>query len=282
MEDYGFQQKGILEGLDADTVSAMKAAQKNWNEEFKNGATTDTFKERSVSENMSGIATGISNSAQLINDLITPNLANYVMSYVSNELTSYMTEVITDMVSFDGSRIMSYATALMPNYLLQAGTIMNELLKPRELLNDLLVDDMQKELIDKFNKIIGDKIKVVTDKVNEGLEKVAPAIADIAYYSQMGPVWVQDKIDIAVNQAVESPKKGMTIARNAVNKEKDKFVENIGNKLAKKLADKVNAKTKEELKDKLDEVEKKKQEAIAKAKTLVINVKLKLFALIGA
>ena len=74
----------------------------------------------------------------------------------------------------------------------------------------------------------------------------------------------------------------MTEARNAVNKEKEKFIQNIGDKMGKKLAKKVNDESKKGLKTQLDEVEKKKQEAISKAKTLIINVKLKLFALIGA
>lgn len=283
MEDFNnYQQSGIISGLDNETVSAMKAAQTNWNDAFKEGATTDTFKEQSVGENMSGIANGIANSAQLINSVITPNLVSYTVSYVTNVLTSYMTETITSMVSFDGSAIISYAGQMMPNYLLSAGDILNNLLQPRELLNDLQIQDLQNKLFEQINNVIGDKIKVVTDKINTGLEKVAPAIADISYYSQLGPAWVQSKIDLAIAQAVETPIKGMTEAREAVNKQKEELIKNIGNKMGKQLADKTNKKIKETTKDKLDKVEKTKAEAMAKAKTLLINVKLKLFAIIGA
>lgn len=282
MEDYGFQQTGIISGLDANTVSAMKAAQANWNDEFKNGASIETFRDKSVQENMSGISEGISNSMQLINSVITPNLVTYVTSYITNTLTSYMTECITEMISFDGSSIMSYATSMMPNYLLQAGTIMQELLQPRELLNDLKIEDMQKQLIGKFNDFLGDKVKIVTDKISEGLEKVGPAISDISYYSQMGPSWIQSKVNLAVEQATIAPIKAMTDAKDAVNKEKEKIVQNIGIKMAEKLAKKTNDTIKKTTKEQLDEIEKKKQEAMAKAKTLIINVKLKLFALIGA
>lgn len=283
MEDFNnYQQSGIISGLDNETVSAMKAAQTNWNDAFKDGATTDTFKEQSTGENMSGIANGIGNSAQLIESVITPNLVTYAVSYVTNVLTSYMTETITSMVAFDGSAIISYAGQMMPQYLLTAGDILNNLLQPRELLNDMQLQDMQNQLIDQINNVIGDKIKVVTDKINEGLEKIGPAIADISYYSQLGPAWVQSKIDLAIGQAVKTPIKGMTEARDAVNKQKEELIKNIGDKMGKKLADKANEKIKKTSKATLDEVEKKKQEAMAKAKTLIINVKLKLFALIGA
>lgn len=282
MEDYGYSQNGMLSGLDAQTVSAMKAAETNWNDEFKNGATTDTFKQKDVGENMAGITSGISNSMQLINNVITPNLVSYATSYITNVLTTYMTETITEMISFDGSAILSYATAMMPNYLLQAGVIMNELLKPREMLNDLLVEDLQKDLIEKVNNIIGDKVKKVTDKVNKELEKVSDTIAEISYYSQMGPAWVQSKIDLAMASAVEYPIKAMTEAKETVNHEKEKLIQTIGNKMGKKLAAKVNGQVKETTKETLDKVEKTKQEAMTKAKTMIINAKLKIFALIGA
>ena len=43
MEDYGYSQNGMLSGLDAQTVSAMKAAETNWNDEFKNGKIWNGF-----------------------------------------------------------------------------------------------------------------------------------------------------------------------------------------------------------------------------------------------
>lgn len=283
MEDYqNYQQSGIISGLDANTVSAMKAAETNWNDAFKNGATTDTFRQQSVQENMSGIANGLNNSAQLIESVITPNLVTYTVSYITNVLTSYMTECITEMVSFDGSAIMNYASQMMPNYLIDGAEIMNKLLQPRELLNDMQLQDLQNQLMDQINNVIGDKIKVVTDKINDGLEKVAPAISDISYYSQLGPAWVQSKIDLAIKQAVESPIKGMTEAKAAVNKQKEDLIKKIGDKMANKLANEASQKIKESSKKGLDEIEKKKAEAMAKAKTVIINVKLKLFALIGA
>ena len=282
MEDYGYGQTGIIAGLDANTVSAMKAAQTNWNDEFKNGATIDTFKEKSVGENMSGIATGIGNSMQLINSVITPNLTTYVVSYVTNTLTGYLTTCITEMLSFDASAIMSYASQMMPSFLIDAGQILQELLQPREMLNDMLLQDLQNELLGKFNELLGDKIKVVTDKINAELEKVAPTIAEISYYSQMGPAWVQSKIDLAVDQATLAPIKAMTQAKDAVNIEKEKLIQNIGAKMGAKLAKKANDAIKDTTKEGLDQIEIVKQESMAKVKTVIINVKLKLFALIGA
>ena len=162
MEDFNnYQQSGIIAGLDNETVSAMKAAQTNWNDAFKDGATTDTFKEQSVGENMAGIANGIANSAQLIQSVISPNLVSYTVSYVTNVLTSYMAETITSMISFDGSAIISYAGQMVPQYLLTAADILNTLLQPRELLNDLQLQDLQNELIEKIKAEAMAKAKTV-------------------------------------------------------------------------------------------------------------------------
>ena len=274
MEDFGnYQQSGIISGLDNETVSAMKATQKNFNDDFINGNSTSGFV---------GILNGVNAANNLIDSVITPKLVTYVTSYVTNIVMSYMTQSVTEMLSFDGSKIISYASKLMPNYLLSAGDILQNLLKTRESMNDELLNDTQQELFNKVNDEISKQVGNITDTVNKQLEKIGPTISNISYYSQMGPVWMSSKLDLATSKIIEQSMKTIGDGRDRVIKQRDKLIERVADAEAKKLAEKQNDKLQKQTKDQLDELEKKKQDAMNKVKTQLINVKLKLFAIIGA
>lgn len=274
MEDFGnYQQSGIISGLDNETVSAMKATQKNFNDDFINGNSTSGFV---------GILNGVNAANNLIDSVITPKLVTYVTSYVTNIVMSYMTQSVTEMLSFDGSKIISYASKLMPNYLLSAGDILQNLLKTRESMNDELLNDTQQQLFNKVNDEISKQVGNITDIVNKQLEKIGPTISNISYYSQMGPAWMSSKLDLATSKIIEQSMKTIGDGRDRVIKQRDELIERVADAEAKKLAEKQNDKLQKQTKDQLDELEKKKQDAMNKVKTQLINVKLKLFAIIGA
>lgn len=286
MEDYSNGQSGIMAGLDHETVNAMKASQKNFNDDFINGAGTSGFKEykenSSIGENLSGTAAGIGAAANLINNVVTPNLVTYVTSYVTNVVMSYMTEATTEMLSFDPSIITSKAAGFMQNYILGPSEILKELTNPRESLNDLKVEDAQNELFGKISEKINEKVGKVTGEITKKLETIQPTIASISYYSQMGPAWMQSKIDLAIQKIVENCCSEIGKARDNLIAEKNKLIDNIADKKAKELGEKANDKVKKASKDTIDKANKAKQDAMNKVKTQIINVKLKLFALIGA
>lgn len=291
MEDYGnSQQNSIMAGLDYETVNAMKAAEKNWNDDFVNSGGENNGKwqkyqgqrdDRDVGENLSGIVSGITNSAQLIDSIITPKLTTYVTSYISEVVMSYMADAMIDMLSFDGSVILSKAKSIMPDYLLTSGEIMNELLKPSESINEELMNNTLNDLTDQINKTIGDKVNVVSNEIKEKLNSVSDEIGSIAFYATQGPAFLQQKIDLYIKKTVETCCKGIAKARNGVNTEKEKIIESISSKKAEELANKANDQIRQQTKDKLDQAEQKKKDAMNKAKTVIINAKLKLMALIG-
>lgn len=293
MEDFNnYQQSGIISGLDNETVSALKSAQKNFNDDFMNGASTSGFRKykdskdendlASTGENLQGILNGINSANQLIDSVITPKLTTYVTSYVTNIVMSYMTQATTEMLSFNLGVIASEAAKIMPAYLIGAGELMQELLKPRELMNDELVKDAEKEIVENINSMIGDTVGKMTDEVNKILDDINPTIAEIAYYSQMGPVWMQSKLDLAIGKIVEKSVSKIGTFRDTLIMKKEEAINNVAVGQAKGLADKANDKIKTQLKDNLDKLNKSKQDALNKVKTQLINVKLKLFALIGA
>lgn len=293
MEDFGnYQQSGMISGLDNETISALKQVKKNFNDEFMNGSSTSGFRQytytgnksylASSGENLSGVLNGINNAQQLIDKVITPKLISYVTAYVSNVVMSYMSNAITDMLSFDAGAIPTKAAEIMQEYIIGPGQIMQELLKTRESMNDELMQETQMQMINKINDKIGEGVGKVTDEINKIMDDINPTIAEISYYSQMGPVWVQSKLDLATQKIVENALSGIGQARDKLNKIKEDAIENMAEQKGKDLANKANDKIKRGLKDKLDEVNKQKQDAMNKVKTQIINVKLKLFALIGA
>ena len=290
MEDYGNGQQGILGGLDYETVNAMKAAEKNWNDDFISGGGENNGKwqkydgqnsNKSTGENLQSITQGITNSAQLINNIITPKLTTYVTSYVTEVVMSYMSDAMVSMLSFDPGNIMAYAMAMMPNYLIDTGQIMNELLKPSESINEEKANQELNKLTDEINKTINDKVGVVTDEINKKLSYINDEIGSIAFYATQGPAFVQQKIDLYIKKTVETCFKGIAKARDTVNDEKDKVIKSIGNKMGEQVAKKTNEKLKNQTKDQLMQIEQKKKDAMNKVKTQIINVKLKLMALIG-
>lgn len=293
MEDYGNgQQSGIISGLDNETVSAMKNAQKNFNDDFMNGASTSGFRDYkksgnkddlgSVGENLSGIVNGVNNASQLIDSIITPKLVSYCTAYITNVVTTYMADAVTDILSVDASAIVARAGGFLQDYIIGPAQIMQELLSPREALNDQLVADMQNELVEKINEKIGEKVSKITEKAQEQLDKINPTIAAISYYSQMGPVWVQSKLDLAIGKIVENSLSGIGQARDDAIKQRDELIDNLAKKKAEEMSTKINDTTTKGVKKQLDDLEKKKQDALNKVKVQITNVKLKLFALIGA
>ena len=282
MEDYGNAQYGILKGLDAQTVEAMKHSQRNWNDDFIQGYESQVFETNSTGENLAIISESVASSMQLIDTLITPKLVSYVSSYMTNVLSSYLTECITDMISFDAGAITSYASKMIPKYLIGGGEILGKLLKSRETMNDELLKDTQLKMIESINDSLSTHVEKITTSIHNELDKIGPQIKSIAKYSQMGPVWVQQKIDLAIKKTMETSLNAMGEIRDSVNLKKEAYIQNLGDKLGKQLAAKTNEKLKTKSKEQLDKIEEQKQKAISKAKTMIINVKMKLFALIGA
>ena len=293
MEDYTKNQNNnIIGGLDAETVNALKSVQKNFNDDFMNGSSTSGFREykesgdktklASVEDNLSGIATGINSASNLIDSVITPKLISYATTYITGIVMTYMTEATTSMLSFDASAIAKKAANIIPQHLLTVGEITKELLTTRESMNDELLKETENKLIEDINNKIGDSVGKVNKDIKGELEKINGTIAEISYYAQMGPVWVQSKLDLAMSKIIENCLSKIGKVRDTVNKQKEDTINNLAETKGKQMASSTNEKLKSSTKESMDEVNKKKQEALTKVKTQVINAKMKIFALIGA
>jgi len=266
----------IFPGLDTDTLNTLKASEKNWNTSFKNSGKTALGNTTGALGNAAGALTKNVDFASK-----APQFATYVANYVMTSVTSYLTESITDMLSINPGNIMSYATQMMPNFIIQPGQIMQELLKSKESINEDMGQKMLQDGIGRLNKELNTQVSKISGSITEKLGKVNDKIMSIAEHAEMGPAWVKEKTDVETKKILDTCFNEIGKVRDNVKKNIQDTINNYGVGLGKQLADKVNKKVKEQSKEQLDKINIQKQKALNKAKTAITNAKLKLMALLG-
>ena len=236
---------------------------------------------KSVQENLNGMMSGVSSSISMIDQIITPKLTTYLTTYISNTLMTYTQQAIVQMLSFDPSEIASLAGKLTPNYIKIPSKILKELLTSTENTSQKQNEELEKEVISKINAMIEEGTGGISNFVMKLLEKSNNTIGAISYYSQMGPAWLNDRLNIEVTNILNGGFEYIGKARDFVELQKNKMIENISDNMARKLAIKANNKMEKEIKAKLDAANNKKQEAISKAKVNTLNAKVKILGILG-
>jgi len=259
----------IFPGLDSETFNALKASEKNWNTSFKNSGKT------ALAGTASALVKNVDFAAK------APQFATYVANYVTTSVMSYLTESITDMLSINPGNIMSYATQMMPNFIIQPGQIMQELLKTKESIDDDIGQEMLKNNIDRINKEVQGKIAKLSGGINEKLSYVTSKISSITQHAEMGPAWIKEKTDVETKKILDTCFNEIGKVRDTTKRNIQDTINNYGVGLGQQLADKINKQVKKKSKEQLDEINIQKQKALNKAKTAITNAKLKLMALIG-
>jgi hypothetical protein len=266
----------IFPGLDTDTLNTLKASEKNWNTSFKNSGTkTLASGKNALASATSALGKNIDFAAK------APQFITYVANYVTTSVMSYLTESITDMLSINPGNIMSYATQMMPNFIVQPGQIMQELLKAKESIDEEMGQKMLQDGISRLNKEINTQVSKITGSINEKLSYVTSKISSIAQHAEMGPAWVKEKTDVETKKILDTCFNEIGKVRDTTKRNIQDTINNYGVGLGQQLADKINKKVKEQSKEQLDKINIQKQKALNKAKTAITNAKLKLMALIG-
>ena len=265
-QGVGGTNSNLFPGLDANTTAALVASEKNWNTDFK-GA---------------GIGGMVQNvGAAMDFTANAPAFATYVVSYVTNIVTSYLTQATVDMLSIDASQIAANAGKMIPDFIKDPGEIMGELLKNSEDVMDEVNKQLELKEMDAINGAINNQVGKLTNKINDKLSKVNGIITDISKYTYMGPSWIKNKVDIATKKIVDSSCKEISKIRDNTKQNIQEQIDSFAKTKAKKIADETNAKVQEQYKENIDKANKEKAKAMTKAKTAITNAKLKLMALIG-
>ncbi len=234
-----------------------------------------------VQENLSGMTTSLTNSLNMIDQIITPKLVTYIGNYMATTVMTYTQKAMVDMMSFDPSEIVSLATQLMPNYITTPGQMMQMLLNNNDSISDNEIKKAEEEMMNKFNDKLAAGTAGIAKFANKQLEKCNNEIGMLSYYMQLGPAWVDQKIDKIVSSSLDTTLKYIGTTRDSVIKERNKFIKNVADNMARKLARQTNKKLETMTKQKIDELNTKKTEALAKADTMIQKAKLIIFGLLG-
>ena len=265
-QGVGGNNNDLFPGLDPNTTAALIASEKNWNTDFKGAG-------------VGGMAQNVAATVDFTANI--PIFTTYVLSYVTTIVTSYLAQATVDMLSIDASQIAANAGKMVPNFIKTPGEIMGELLKNSEDIMDEKNKELEKQEADSINNVISGQVSKITNKINEKLEGVQDTIADISKYAYMGPSWVKNQVDLATKKIIESSCKEIGKTRDNTKQNIQDQIDSLAESMAKKIADKTNIQTQEQSKEQIDQMNKKKAEAMTKAKTAITNAKLKLMALIG-
>ena len=259
----------IFPGLDTDTLNALNASEKNWNNSFKNSGKT------ALGNTTDALGKNIDFASK------APQFVTYVVNYVTTSVTTYLTDAVTDMMSINPGDIMSYASAMMPKFIIQPGQIMQELLKSKESIMDEMSENMLQDTIGNLNNKLNTQVSKVTGSINEKLTYVSDKIDSITKHAEMGPAWIKEKTDVETKKILDTCFKEIGKSRDNVKKNVQDIINNIGEQMGKQMADKINNGVQEGLKEKIDKMNIEKQKATTKAKTAITNAKLQLMALMG-
>ena len=263
---------------------SMTAASNEF-QQYQNGLGGMSFEEQAevttVSQNLQGISRGLTNSLNVIDQIITPKLTTYITDYMSGVLMSYTQEAVVEMLSFDMQQIVEMGMKLVPDYIKSPSEMLKELLSDNEAISDNEIKNAEEELRNKFNEKLSYGAAGISKYATEQLQKVNKELSMISYYSQMGPAWVNDKVEKAVSASLNFSMKYIGSARDSVIKERNKFVESASRNLAQRVAIQEGKKLEVLTKKKIDDANQKKAEALSMAKTQIQQAKMVIFGLLG-
>lgn len=261
----GGTDSNLFPGLDATTMSALVASEKNWNSDFLNG-----------SSNISGMAQNVTAAVDFAAN--APAFATYIVSYITGIVGNHLAEATVDMLSIDASQIIGNATEKVAKYIKTPQEILGSLLKNDEDIFNDLKSQANLAIVNNLNKTINENVGKLTKSINKQLSYIQPVINSISKYAYMGPHWVKSNVDVATNKIITFACQEIDRVKNNVKKIAQQQIDKLSDNIASQTADELNIKLQQTYKDQMDKLKKEKTKALLKAKTAATNA---LFDLIG-
>lgn len=264
MEDTSISN--IFPGLDAATEHELRAAETNWGKEFIEG----------TGNTLLNINTSLNFAPNI------PNLVTAATSYVTQDVMSYLTNAITDMLSIDTSYIFSLAAQMMPDFLISPSKILKDLLIPSEIQTDSLFKLDETAIINTLNKKIGYQIDKISYTVNNAILPLEKKIEKIGYYAHMGPEWVSEHLRLETNNVIDYCHNAISSVTQSTKHNIQKQMNEFAYNIAVRQAQKINNKIKEEQNKKLQDIELAKSKAKIKVWEAKESAITKIKKLLGA
>ena len=215
---------------------------------------------------------------------ITTDLVEHSATVVVNELTSYITDKTTDLLSVNKmvDALGNSVTYWTKEYLL----------KPEEILSIIQTKEVEKENKKKEEKKKNEKLEAIKEKstaaigtckkyVEKTVSSLDAGISTIAAYVSLGPDWVITQVNSYVSQVIEKAEGFIGSYTNLAIRTRDTAIDVLGNGIGYMAASTVNGIAILTAKKAKAKIEQEMTDKLIKAQNIIIAAVMKIRQLTG-
>lgn len=268
--------------LPKDLLAGLEAATLTTGANFLSGQLTTVFAPGAEIYNNLSLASNIVSSYVSNIGEISKNLVSMSVKKITNEVTSYLSSKVTDLLKMDFTGDMQYyVTYYTKQYTMSLGDLLTLVISSEDKRFEKERLKAQKEEISNAKKNFTEKISAMKDKVEDTLSTVSGGVEWITTYISNGPQWLVTKLNSYISLVIENTESFIGEQFDSIEKQKQEFVEKIGEKVGKMAAEKINGLVEKTVKDNQTKLELLKQTALNLVYALIAKVIMKIRELTG-
>ena len=240
MSDIGTYIKA--ENLPTDLLGRLEAVTINSGANFIAGKATSAFAD--LRETAGNVTTAINTLSPSNLISIGKELTEHAITITTNELSSYISEITTDLLNFDG--IVSRLTESIA-YWTKVNTKSTQ-----EILDSLKTTNVKNTSDDNLKKLKEEGIAQVKEKVSEGLNNITTfynenikslenGLNTITAYITNGPDWVITTTNSYVEQVINKVEGFISQQSNSIISFRDSTIDSIGRRIGTAAAAPINS-----------------------------------------
>lgn len=281
--------------LSASTVMQLQNSMLDSGSNFLIGAATSPFSE-GFNENQAGLMSvvgasvgTVAGAANIVGSAVntaalSANIVAEGVAYLSQRITAYVAECTVKLMTLPTAYLAEVTQKKISEGMvgeLSMSYIMERLTKPAEETSDNKNKKAEKEKEEKVKKDMTEKVKDISYKATNAINKATKELNSIASYVQKGPKWMNDQVvkysDLVMDQT--GGFLGSTV--EAFEKTKKDWAYSMADTAAKIVVNKSKLELIAKTKMTLDKIEAAKKKAMNAAKAAVAQALMKIKGLLG-
>lgn len=298
-----------IEDIPADVLADIRAAEKQYNDDFMNGQSSmpsnvvtkektnsltiddislrgfangigDTLTASGLTTSLAGLGTATSKALTDMSPIVD-RLEGMTVNLTKNAVLSYLTERLTGLATIDFTAVTGESVRLIKDKLRSTGAIVMDLTlgeearrKMREEANNALQQSAA------ITKMLGWLAKVKTD-VQDMLNSAVDDINKITRQVENGDEWIVNNLNMYYSKFIKNTYTLIGNTADRIEKFKRDTIYSMAENLAVQEAQRINESLERIQKKALDMVERLKQMAITLVKTLAQTAIMMLIGLLG-
>lgn len=212
---------------------------------------------------------------------ITTDIVTSVVGSFTEEIMSYTGEVVAEIASLDLGMIASQMGAYLSAGLKTPDELIKEIMTSAEKQVENSEKEQEQRAKNKKLAEIKLKMQAFEEKMDKIMTEVKEKIDTVMYYIEQGPAWLEAQLAGILDKGMSYVKKYAAVAVSEVNKQKEKFINDMAFKMAQKAAAKINEKALLVQKAIIDTAARIAAKALAIAKALIAKALMLIMGLLG-